>query len=273
MMQSEFSYKNPKTLLNKGTGYLCGYTHSLNPYTGCSFGCTYCYVRQMPVSLFRKGEWGTWVDIKLGAAELLRKELRKAKAKGKVTIFMSSSTDPYQPIEYKERVTRSLLEVMVEDPPDFLLVQTRSPLVQRDIDLLLHLGDRVRVSMTVETDLEGIRKVFTPTAPPINARLKTLELLKEAGVPTQATIAPVLPSSETFPKMLKPLVSRVCVDDYFMGDGSGGKRTKKLGIKTLYDQLGLEEWYEPSAYQLVVDRLKQVFPEEQIYLSQQGFEP
>jgi DNA repair photolyase len=97
--------------------------------------------------------------------------------------------------------------------------------------------------------------------------------LKEAGVPTQATIAPVLPSSEDFPKMLKPLVSRVCVDDYFMGDGSGGKRTKKLGLKTLYDQLGLEEWYEPSAYRLVVDRLKQVFPEEQIYLSQQGFEP
>jgi DNA repair photolyase len=273
MMQSEFSYKNPKTLLNKGTGYLCGYTHSLNPYTGCSFGCSYCYVRQMPVSLFRKGEWGTWVDIKLDAAELLRKELRKAKAKGKVTIFMSSSTDPYQPIEYKERVTRSLLEVMVEDPPDFLLVQTRSPLVRRDIDLLLRLGDRVRVSMTVETDLEGIRKVFTPAAPPINARFKTLELLKEAGVPTQATIAPVLPSSEDFPKKLKPLVSRVCVDDYFMGDGSGGKRTKKLGVRTLYDQLGLEEWYEPSAYRLVVDRLKQVFPEEQIYLSQQGFEP
>lgn len=272
-MKSELFYKNPKTLLNKGTGYLCGYTHSLNPYTGCSFGCSYCYVRQMPVSLFRKDKWGTWVDIKMEAAALLRKELQKAKAKGKVTIFMSSSTDPYQPIEHQERVTRSLLEVMVEAPPNFLFVQTRSPLVSRDIDLLLLLKDRVRVSMTVETDLEEIRKHFTPNAPPINARLKTLQLLREAGVPTQATIAPVLPSSEAFPEKLRPLVSRICVDDFYMGDGSGGRRTRKLGMKTLYETLGLEEWYEPSAYRIVFDRLKQVFPSDQIFLSREGFEP
>ena len=267
-MKSEYFYKSPKTLLNKGTGYLSGYTHSLNPYTGCSFGCSYCYVRQMPVALFRKEEWGTWVDIKLEAANLLRKELKRAKAKGKVTIFMSSSTDPYQPFEHKERVTRSLLEVMVEDPPDFLLVQTRSPLVSRDIDLLLMLKDKVRVSMTVETDLDDIRKHFTPGAPPINARLRTLQLLKEAGVPAQATIAPVLPSSEAFPEKLSSLVSRVCIDDYFMGDGSGGKRTKKLGIKTLYETLGLGEWYDPSAYQVVYERVQQFFPKNQIFFSQ-----
>lgn len=74
---------------------------------------------------------------------------------------MSSSTDPYQPIEQKEKVTRSLLEVMVEDPPDFLLIQTRSPLVSRDIDLLQQLKEKVRVSMTIETDSETIRKHFT----------------------------------------------------------------------------------------------------------------
>jgi DNA repair photolyase len=128
----------PKTLLNKGTGFLSGYSHSLNPYTGCAFGCSYCYVRQMPVSLFRGAEWGTWVDAKQEAAALLRRELRKAKTKGPVTIFMSSSTDPYQPAEYNEQITRSLLTAMLDDPPDFLLVQTRSPLVSRDIDLLLH---------------------------------------------------------------------------------------------------------------------------------------
>ena len=113
-MEAHHIYKSPKTLLNKGTGFLSGYTHSLNPYTGCTFGCSYCYVRQMPVSTFRGEEWGTWVDIKKQAADILRKELRRAKSKGKVTIFMSSSTDPYQPAEYKEEVTRSLLEVMVE---------------------------------------------------------------------------------------------------------------------------------------------------------------
>jgi DNA repair photolyase len=268
-----FFYKYPKTLLNKGTGFLSGYSHTLNPYTGCAFGCSYCYVRQMPVSMFRKEEWGTWVDIKKNAADLLRKELERAKNKGKVTIFMSSSTDPYQPIEYKEKVTRSLLEVMVENKPDFLFVQTRSPLVRRDIDLFLLLKDRVRVSMTIETDREDIRKHFTPDAPPISARLKSLQLLADAGVPTQATIAPVLPSSEEFPEILRKVVDRVCVDDYFMGDGSGGKRTKKLGIFSMYEELGLEEWYDPSAYRIVYDRLKKVFSNEQVYLSQEGFLP
>ncbi len=273
-MQPELFYKNPKTLLNKGTGYLCGYTHSLNPYTGCSFGCSYCYVRLMPVSLFRKEQgWGSWVDIKTGAAELLRKELTKAKAKGKVTIFMSSSTDPYQPVEYNEKITRSFLEVMADVQPDFLLVQTRSPLVCRDVDLLLLLKDRVRVSMTVETDLDEIRKHFTPNAPPINGRLRALELLRDAGVPSQATIAPVLPSSEAFPDKLRALVNRVCIDDYFMGDGSGGSRTRRLGVGRLYEELGLEQWYSPSAYQIVLDQFAKVFPDHQMYLSQRGFEP
>lgn len=272
-MQIELLYKYPKTMLNKGTGFLTDYTHSLNPYTGCSFGCSYCYVRQMPVSTFRKAEWGTWVDIKQEAAVLLRKELNKAKSKGKVTIFMSSSTDPYQPVEFKEQVTRSLLEVMADNPPDFLFVQTRSPLVRRDIDLLLHLKGRVRVSMTVETDREEIRKHFTPHAPPISARLKTLELLRDTGVPAQAAIAPILPSSEAFPALLKPLVNRVCVDDYFMGDGSGGRRTRNLDIRSLYEKLGLEQWYEPSAYRIVIDRLRSEFAEDQIYLSQRGFAP
>ncbi|RXZ80313.1 radical SAM protein [Paenibacillaceae bacterium] len=266
-------YKYPKTLLNKGTGFLAGYSHSLNPYTGCSFGCSYCYVRQMPVAIFRGAEWGTWVDIKKEAAAVFQKEYQKAKTKGPVTIFMSSSTDPYQPIENKEQITRSLLEVMACDPPDFLLVQTRSPLVRRDIDLLLRLGKHVRVSMTVETDLEEIRKHFSPQAPPIAARLKTLQLLAEAGVPTQAAIAPLLPSSARLAELLRPLVDRVCVDDYFMGDGSGGKRTRKMGIEALYKQLGLEEWYSPSAYRIVYDRLKQYFSEDQLFISQPGFEP
>jgi DNA repair photolyase len=272
-MINELAYTSPKTMLNKGTGFLSDYSHSLNPYTGCSFACSYCYVRRMPVSTFRNKEWGTWVDVKRDAADLLRKELHRAKDKGKVTIFMSSSTDPYQPIEYKEQVTRSLLEVMADNPPDFLLVQTRSPLVRRDIDLLLRLKDKVRVSMTVETDREDIRKRFTPEAPPIAARLKTLQLLAEAGVPTQATIAPVLPSSESFPERLRPLVDRVCVDDYFMGDGSGGKRTRSLGLRSLYEAIGEEQWYDPSAYKIVYERMLNVFPADRVLVSQQGFAP
>jgi DNA repair photolyase len=265
--------KEPKTLLNKGTGFLEGYSHSLNPYSGCSFACSYCYVRGMPVSLFRGEEWGSWVDVKQGAANVLRKELARAKTKGPVTIFMSSSTDPYQPAEARETVTRSLLKAMTQLPPDFLLVQTRSPLVTRDIDLLLKLGKGVRVSMTIETDREDIRKAFTPSAPPIAARLRALRELAEAGVPTQAAIAPLLPCSEGFAETLRAIVDRVCVDDYFMGDGSGGKRTKRLGIDKLYDELQLQEWYTPSAYRALLEQLRRVFPPDAVLVSQAGFLP
>ncbi len=272
-MKANIAYKTPKTILTKGTGFLSGYSHSLNPYTGCAFGCSYCYVREMPVSIFRSEEWGSWVDVKQGAAELLDKEVTKAKKKGPVTIFMSSSTDPYQPAEHSEKITRSLLEALAENQPDFLFVQTRSPLASRDAHLFQKLGEKVRISMTVETDSEGIRKHFTPSAPPIPARLKAMRELKEAGIPVQATIAPLLPSSEKFPELLLPIVNRICIDDYFMGDGSGGRRTEKIGIPSLYEELNLKEWYNRTAYRKVYKRFTEVFPPGQVLISKEGFLP
>jgi DNA repair photolyase len=267
--------KQPKQLLNKATGFLQGYTHTLNPYAGCAFGCSYCYVRQMPVGLFRGEAWGTWVDIKAEAAEVLRKELYKAKAKGPVTIFMSSSTDPYQPEEAKAGVTRSLLKVMAEPgyQPDFLFVQTRSPLVVRDYDLLEQFGDRVRVSVTIETDRDDIRRVFTPYAPPLEGRMRALREAARRGIPAQAAIAPVLPSSAEFAAKLAEIVDRVCIDDYFMGDGSQGRRTERLGIAGLYERMGLDEWYGRDAYLRVLQRLQEHFPNDRIKVSQEGFLP
>lgn len=273
-IQPTLSFKTPKQLLTPASGYLTGYSHTLNPYTGCAFSCSYCYVREMPVAKFRHEAWGTWVDVKVGAAALLHKELVKAKKKGPVTIFMSSATDPYQPVEYKEQLTRSLLETMVEEQPDFLLVQTRSPLVARDIDLLLQMKGRVRISVTVETDLEPVRKAFTPAAPPIAARLRALEKLASAGLEVQAAVSPVLPSSPQFAARLASSgISRVCIDDFFMGDGSLGKRTERLGIRRIYEETGMAGWYDRGAYLHVLELLKEQFSEERIYVSQAGFLP
>ncbi|WP_078379946.1 SPL family radical SAM protein [Sutcliffiella halmapala] len=272
-MKVEVTEKTPQKILTPASGFLEGYTHSLNPYIGCAFGCSYCYVRQSPVGLFRKQEWGTWVDVKKGVKEKLEKELLLLRKKQKpITIFMSSSTDPYQPMEHNEQVTRALLEVMTKVKPDFLLVQTRSPLVVRDINLLLELKDRVMVSMTVETDLEEVRKRFSPAAPPIPARLKALKELRAFGIPVQVAIAPALPFSEKFPEALSKLVNRVCVDD-FTGDGSGGKRTKRLKIGDRYEALEKENWYDGDVQKRVWERLRECFPEEQLVVSPEGFMP
>ncbi|WP_409252867.1 SPL family radical SAM protein [Bacillus sp. SCS-153A] len=264
-----------KTILTPGKGAIDNFTHSLNPYAGCVFGCKYCYVRQMPISLFREQEWGTWVDIKTNAAEILRKDLIKAKKKGPVTLFMSSSTDPYQPIEHETRLTRSLLEVMLETQPDFIHLQTRSPLVKRDIDLFKQFGDKIRISMTIETDKEEVRKAFSPAAPPIPARMAALKEITEAGIMTQATIAPLLPCTREFPGKLKRIAKRVTIDDFWMGDGTGGRRTSKLGVEEIYRQLGLEKWYNPTAYKVVLKMLREELQGSgiEVGISKNGFSP
>lgn len=264
-----------KSILTPASGAIDDFSHSLNPYAGCVFGCKYCYVRQLPVSLFRDQEWGTWVDIKTNAGDLLKKEIVKAKKKGPLNIFMSSSTDPYQPLEAKTRLTRSLLQIMLEDMPDFLHVQTRSPLVKRDIDLFKQFGEKIRISMTIETDKEEVRKAFSPSAPPIPARMKSLKEITDAGIMTQATIAPLLPCSKDFPKKLKEIAGRITIDDFWMGDGSGGRRTAKLGIRKIYEDMGLEKWYNPTAYKVVLRMIEEEIKDTSIELgvSKSGFKP
>ncbi|MDQ3012040.1 MAG: hypothetical protein M3X11_15190 [Acidobacteriota bacterium] len=139
-----------KTILNPTGGFLSTYTHSLNAYQGCAFGknsCPYCYVRAMPVQRFSGKPWGEWVKAKMNAPELLRQELEKARKKnlfGGLRIFMSTATDPYQGAEARLNITRALLEVFAQSGEfGLLVVQTRSPLIERDIDLLVRLGSRL----------------------------------------------------------------------------------------------------------------------------------
>jgi DNA repair photolyase len=259
--------------LTPATGYLEGYTHTLNPYVGCSFGCSYCYVRRLPVGLFRSEPWGSWVDTKKADPLKFKGELAKAKKKGSVAIFFSSATDPYQPLEVSARVTRTLLEVMADEPPDFVLLQTRSPLVVRDIDVLQRLKGHLRVSMTVETDREEVRRIVTPSAPPLAARLKALRQLRDSGIDTQAAVSPLLPHTTDFARLLADTAPRVVVDDFFSGDGSGGRRSEVLGMRQLFEQNGWISWYDPSVIGRFVANLRHDMPEEAVGVNAIGFAP
>ncbi|MFD0671893.1 radical SAM protein [Cohnella sp. GCM10027633] len=259
--------------LTPTSGFLSGYSHTLNPYVGCTFGCSYCYVRRLPVGLFRGEPWGTWAEPKQADPGKLAREIAAAKRKGPVTVFFSSATDPYQPLEAKAGLTRALLEAMTTERPDFVLLQTRSPLVMRDADVLARLGDSVRVSMTVETDRDEMRRLFTPSAPPIAARLRALRTLREAGIATQAAVSPLLPHTPEFAELLVDVAARIVVDNYFQGDGSGGKRSESLGMRRMYAEHGLSEWYDPAASERLVDRLRHIAPGHKIGVSAQGFAP
>ncbi|MBS4201698.1 radical SAM protein [Bacillus sp. FJAT-49732] len=260
-----------KKILTDAKGYLdVGFTHTLNPYSGCAFSCKYCYVREMPIQQFKEIPWGKWLEIKTNAAENYRQEIMKLRKKNNpVNIFMSSATDPYQPIERKTNITRGILEEMIEIPPDFLQIQTRGSLITRDIDLLVTLKEKcdVLVSMTIETDREDIKQIFAPFAPGIKLRIKALKEVHDAGIPTQASISPVLPFTPDFPKVLDGIVDHIWIDTLNIGDGLMGKRSERLGMPDLFEEYGLQKWYRKDLHLMVAKHFKKYFPSDRIRIS------
>lgn len=268
-----------KSILNSTGGFLASYTHSLNAYQGCAFGknsCPYCYVRAMPVQRFSGKTWGDWVKAKINAADLLRLELEKARRKGQfgsLKIFMSTATDPYQGAEARLKITRGVLEVFAE-AGEFgrLVVQTRSPLVERDMDLLARLGSRVWVSLTIETNREDVRRQITPASPSIARRLATLEKLTGAGLKVQAAISPLLPcDAEQFADLIATRASRVVVDTLIHGDGASGRRSAELGMPELLRRFGYEAWWKEDSHVPLLENLKARMGSERVGFSQEGF--
>jgi DNA repair photolyase len=177
------------SILTKCSGKLADFDYSLNPYRGCGFGCSYCYAAFFVPDDVSRDRWGEWVEVKANAVESLA---RHRDLEGKL-ILMSSATDPYQPLEAHTGLTRSILEHLAsrKDQPR-LIVQTRGPLVTRDIDLLKRLKN-VRVNMSVTTDCDEIRKCFEPSCASIERRLNALRELKDAGIQIGACVSPMLP--------------------------------------------------------------------------------
>ena len=189
-----------------------GVDYSLNPYIGCLHGCRYCYVARMPHIRARGLPWGTFVEAKANAPELLRRELPRARPG---TVVIGISTDPYQPPERRLRITRRILEVLSDlggvAGAFEIRMLTKSPLVLRDVRLLGELD--AEVGLTVTTDSEEVRRVFEPGAPPIPARVAALRELKRAGLRTYAFVGPMLPMDpERLVGMLAGAVDRVVLD-------------------------------------------------------------
>ena len=183
------------------------YCYVINPYRGCQHNCSYCYARFMKRFTGHREAWGQFVDVKINAPDLLRREITKKKP-GKV--WISGVCDPYQPLEAKYLLTRQCLEILAQNNWP-VVVQTRSPLVLRDIDIL-KAGRDFEVGFSVTTADDSIRKLFEPDAPPIKDRIMALDELHKAGIRTYAMIAPMLPGAEGLVKILAGKVDYVMVD-------------------------------------------------------------
>lgn len=181
--------------------------YAVNAYVGCQHACVYCYAKFMKRFTGHRENWGEFVDVKVNAAELLAKEVLKKKV-GRV--WVSGVCDPYQPLERKYQLTRKCLAVLVENGWP-ITVQTKSPLVLRDIDILKQAKE-VEVGFTITTADERMRKIFEPGAPPIARRIEALEQLHAEGIRTFAMLAPLLPGAEGLPDMLMGKVGHVLID-------------------------------------------------------------
>lgn len=260
-------------------GFLERFGYSLNPYIGCAFGaaggCPFCYVRALPVVRANPSEWGDWVIAKMDLSERLEHELKSLAENGRLAdsaIFMSSATDPYQGWERRLGLTRRALEVLVRNPPRRLLVQTRSPMIERDIDLISALGSRAIVSITLETNDDQVRRAITPTSPSVGRRIATMRFMRAAGIFTQMAIAPMMPNDpECFASFAKEAADRVIVDTYFDGDGAKGRRSRALGIGKLYERLGYGEWFRPGAEEALLKALRERLGEDRVLFSREGF--
>ncbi len=197
-----------KTILTKSG--LPGSDWVINPYNGCLFGCMYCYAAQIARWKHPNEVWGTYVDVKENAPDILKSELekmqRKTGTKDFGSIFFSSVTDPYVGVEAKYHLTRKCLEVLA----DFgymgsISLQTKSPLVTGDIDILTRLHN-VQIGFTVTTLDDAVSRFLEVGAPPVSARIAALKTLHNAGIKTYAFIGPLLPHFTNTPEKITKLL-------------------------------------------------------------------
>lgn len=252
-------------LTEQKTGFLTSppypFTHTLAPYTGCEFGGTtcglYCYARFLQSwSIRHHGvPWGTLVEAKVNAPELLDAALRAMRPERRrvLRVFCSSSTDPYQREERTRELTRRCLEVFARYPDlDLLVVQTRSPLAARDLDLLARLP-YVWLSVTVETDDDALIRGFAGGPSP-TSRLELVQRAAHAGINAQVAVSPCLPYTDGFASILASSgARRVIVDTFVDGDGTGGRRT----AQSPYAQL-LADWKDRDPALRLLQQLKEM---------------
>jgi DNA repair photolyase len=261
---ADVDYVDASSILTKATGFMSDYDFTLNPYSGCSYGCTYCYAAFFSRSKQLQDDWGRWVQVKQNAVEKLQR--MRTPLAGK-RIYMSSVTDPYQPIERHLGLVRRILEELVPHRPR-LVVQTRGPLIVRDVDLFSDL-EHVQVNMTVTTDDDGVRRAFEPWCPTNRLRLDAVRRVVQAGIPASITMTPLLPvrDPERFARqLLETGVEHFVVQPFHVGSSRFVAGTRREATE-LVERLG----WDDAAYEATLAVLRERLP--RVDIGREGFAP
>jgi DNA repair photolyase len=197
-----------RSALNRESSGRMPFAWTLNPYRGCEFGCKYCYARYTHefMELHDGREFERKIFAKLGSPALLRAELRRARDRG-LPIALGTATDPYQPAEKQFQVTRGMLQVFSEFEGLDFSITTKSTLILRDLDLLVPLARRHRLSVhvTVTTVDARLARLMEPKAPPPAKRLRAVRELAAAGIRVGVNAAPIIPGLTDSPAQLDRL--------------------------------------------------------------------
>ena len=154
----------------------------------------------------------------------------------------------------------SVLHVVREGPPDVVfVVQTRGPLILRDIEILRLLPD-VRVGFSITTDREDVRRIFEPHCAPLEERWRTVGLLREAGIKVSITIAPILPChpEELARRVIEMTTQPLIVDPFHVRAVKKSGATTRPAAVSISDYHGWNEWLDPEFQQDILARMKRV---------------
>jgi DNA repair photolyase len=249
-----------RSILSKTSGFIAeaGFTHSLTSARNCTFGCTYCYVPTMRLQGGLQPEdwqrWGQFTTFKGNAADLLRRELRPNQR-----IYCSPVVDPYQPAEAEECLMPRILDSLLATPPRVFALQTRGPLILRDLELLkaMALWTTLRVSFSITTNRDDVRRLYEPHCASNSERLAVIRTLRNAGIETYATLAPLLPCD---PEELAGLAIEASGRD-LIGDPLHVRAVKRRGATTrdaalrVSEAHGYSHWHDADFQMEVIERI------------------
>lgn len=251
-LPTQYIPTHPKTILNKITSPDIGMGYGLNPYQGCEHGCVYCFARTTHTY------WGYSAGLdfeqkilyKASAPDILRRRLLK-KSYEPLSIMLAGNTDAYQPAERKFGITRQILEVLRElDHPVGLI--TKNSLILRDLDLLTEMNKKglVRVSLSITTLDEDLRRFLEPRTASIAQRFRAVEVLSQAGIPVNVMIAPIIPGLTDHE--ILPIAERAA---------QSGARKIGYTVVRLNDEIGdiFTNWIQqvyPDRAQRVLNRIR-----------------